>query len=187
MRKKTKLKIINSLEVSSPCHNDNFATNSTETKSGWHCGECNKEVHDLSRYNQKDILKLINETKGNFCALIRRKADGSIITKEPTSYSRALLATGVILASTVLLKNEAFAQVGGIKNTTQEVSDENYSQAELGEIAVLITPTPNIAPTEENGAARTKESCQEAQDKADISPAPTRGKIKIERVPKTKK
>lgn len=201
MRKKPKLKIINSLEVSSPCHSDNFASHSTETKTGWYCGECKKDVHDLSKYTQKDILKLIDESKGNFCALIKRKADGSVITKEPPSYSRALLATGVLLASTVLHQEEAAAQVGGI--TSQEMSDQNQYH-ELGKIAVApsVSPTPEPSPSliESNDTpiVPIDGTCEEVSTPEIAKPglviidpqtptpiAHTRGKVRY--VPKTKK
>lgn len=193
MRKKTKLKIINSLEVSSPCHNDNFASNSTETKSGWYCGECKKVVHDLSRYTQKDILKLIDETEGNFCALIKRKADGSVLTKEPPSYSRALLATGVILASTALFSEKASAQVAGVENKNQEASDQNhFEETTVGLIAITpsATPTPEPSPAliEENDtiktpAAETYEDLS-IQNINPLVPTHTRGKVLLS--PKTK-
>lgn len=197
MRKKQRLEIVNSLEVSSPCHNENFSTNSTETESGWYCGECKKEVHDLSRCSQDEILQLIEQTQGNFCALITRKADGSIITNEPPAYSRSMLATGLLLASTALLQEEAFAQVGGVNDTHQEVSSEDLRR-ELGEVAAPVAQTPNAPQIDENDTTRIEESCADTLKAADLTPLPmvglvemppnsteTRGQVRV--VPKAKK
>ena len=141
MKKHSKLNIVNSLGVSKPCRNKNFATNSTETKTGWYCYECEKEVHDLSRYSEQEILKLIEKTEGSFCALIQRNSSGAILTKEPISYSKALIATGALLVSTSLIQDEVSAQVVPADTVKQETS-----VAELGEVA----PSSSSSSSSEN-------------------------------------
>lgn len=108
MAPKGKFKILNDLRVSKPCASEDFASISEPRENGWYCRHCEKEVHDLAKLSKKQILELIEATGGNFCASIRRRDDGSIITKEAPS--RSLISSGVFLAGTALLASSASAE-----------------------------------------------------------------------------
>ncbi|MEO0322221.1 MAG: hypothetical protein AAF447_04645 [Myxococcota bacterium] len=45
-----------------------------------HCGQCRKNVYDLSAMSRADAEELITLSEGDLCVRFRRRADGTIVT-----------------------------------------------------------------------------------------------------------
>lgn len=71
---------INELAIASPCpvswntmHGDDRVR---------YCGQCEKHVYDLSEMTSAEIMLLIQEKEGQFCAQLYRRRDGTVITAD---------------------------------------------------------------------------------------------------------
>lgn len=72
--------MINELAIAAPC------PVSWDTMQGddrvRYCGQCEKNVYDLSEMTSSEIIQLIQEKEGQVCAQLYRRPDGSVITAD---------------------------------------------------------------------------------------------------------
>jgi hypothetical protein len=77
---KTSLELLNDLQVASPCTADwNEMTGDDDVRF---CGECEKNVYDLSSLTSVQVRSLILEKKGKLCIRFYRRADGTVLTAD---------------------------------------------------------------------------------------------------------
>jgi hypothetical protein len=55
-----------------------------------HCGQCNKNVYNLSSMTRCQAEALVHETEGRLCARLYRRADGTILTENCPAGLRAI-------------------------------------------------------------------------------------------------
>ena len=179
---KSRLKIVDQMTIGSPCPDESFKESAKEIDKGWYCNLCCKDVYDLKRMSKKEIANLVKEKNGNFCAVISRRADGSMITKEPVGAANALLSTGLLFASTTLVSSSAVAQTerGDIAPPPQAI------QAQVGEIAIHSASSESSS----EGSNQSAQSSSSEEVKVPVEHPvyesagavyiPERGKVKIE-------
>ena len=198
MRSKNKLKILNQLAVTKPCEAEDFESISEPRGNGWFCHHCEKEVHDFSKLSKKEILKLVENSGGHFCASIQRRPDGSIVTKEPPSNS--LLYSGVLLAGTSLFASSAMAESPPVLG--EVVVDESaILEAPIrGDVAIpaatpgancdadenmgkppVQTSTPTQQQPPNSAATPSHQNTMETGRVAITPPSHTRGKVAIQK------
>lgn len=66
------------------------------------CNQCNKHVYDFSQMTRDEIEVVLEASRGNLCARVTRKADGSIQTLEHFSSTPHLIRRASPLASAVV-------------------------------------------------------------------------------------
>jgi hypothetical protein len=65
--------------IAAPCSADWDSMPGTDQVR--HCGQCNKNVYNLSAMNRRQAEALLRETEGRLCARLYRRADGTILTE----------------------------------------------------------------------------------------------------------
>jgi len=55
-----------------------------------HCGQCNKNVYNLSALTRRQAEALLRETEGQLCVRLYRRADGTILTENCPAGLRAI-------------------------------------------------------------------------------------------------
>jgi hypothetical protein len=108
-RARAKLPILDNIRTASPCRADwNAMLPAGSGDRVRNCGQCEKQVFNLSEMTRQDAEALILEKHGNLCARYYRRHDGTIITadcrvgvvagrkrKLVAAASLALLGTGI--------------------------------------------------------------------------------------------
>jgi hypothetical protein len=75
---KTPLELLSEIQVASPCAADwNQMTGDDFVRF---CGECSKNVYNLSALTAEEAIDLIREHEGNLCGRFFRRADGNVLT-----------------------------------------------------------------------------------------------------------
>ncbi len=178
---KKRLAIVESINVVSPCQAEDFDREAVRVDDGWYCEHCDERVYDLAAMTKREIAELIDRTDGKFCASVRRRSDGSLVTGDVTSPTRSFISAGALLASTALVSGVALAE----------------SEETIGKIAVTDSETPVAPvplPTEApQPSPDSHASCDDkeqgvtekpsAQATAAATPRPhaLRGKVKVDR------
>jgi hypothetical protein len=182
---KSKLKIVDQLTIGSPCPDESFENNAKALDTGWYCNMCSKEVYDLKKMSKSEIAKLVKNKKGNFCAVISRRQDGSMITKEPVSATNAFLSTGLLLASTTLISSQAIAE-------TERGDVALPSQSNSAQLRGEVYVPPSSSEGSQSSEGSTCSDKSSASEEAQVEPVgpihrtvgavaiePTRGKVAI--------
>lgn len=79
-RTKAKLPVLDNLRVATPCRADwNQMTGDERTR---HCGDCKKNVYNLSHMTREEAEALILEKEGKLCARYYQRHDGTILLKD---------------------------------------------------------------------------------------------------------
>ncbi len=72
--------MLDQIKIASPCSADWERMEGDERVR--FCGECKKNVFDLSAMTRRDAEKLLVETNGNLCTRLYRRADGTVLTAD---------------------------------------------------------------------------------------------------------
>lgn len=79
-RTKAKLPVLENIRVATPCRADwNQMTGDERTR---HCGDCKKNVYNLSNMTRDEAEALIIEKEGKLCARYYQRHDGTILLKD---------------------------------------------------------------------------------------------------------
>lgn len=73
---------LDQLNISSPCTAD-WAQMSGDARKR-HCAACNKFVYDFAQLSRQEVTAIVAARRGSLCARITRRADGSLLTYEPS-------------------------------------------------------------------------------------------------------
>lgn len=80
MRTRAKLPVLDNIRVATPCRADwNQMTGDERTR---HCGDCKKNVYNLSNMTREEAQALIIEKEGKLCARYYQRHDGTILLKD---------------------------------------------------------------------------------------------------------
>ncbi len=77
---KTPLQLLSQVQVASPCTADWNEMAGDEFVR--FCGECSKNVYNLSALTTEAAIDLIREKEGNLCGRFYRRADGTMLTAD---------------------------------------------------------------------------------------------------------
>lgn len=109
------LPMLDNVEIASPCSADwNKMTGSGRVR---HCGECKKDVYDLSEMTRDDAEALL-QREGALCIAFFRRADGTILTAdcpvgvENVRKKRRNRDVVIVAIGTVMLAAMAFQALG---------------------------------------------------------------------------
>jgi hypothetical protein len=130
-RARAKLPILDNIRTASPCRADwNAMLGDDHVRS---CGQCEKQVFNLSEMTRQEAETLIIEKHGNLCARYYRRHDGTIITSDcrvgivagrkrklVAAASLALLGTGIGTA----IQRHNRIDLDGIDNVDVPVAPE---------------------------------------------------------------
>ncbi len=106
---RARLPVLDQIRVASPCSADwNQMTGDDRTR---HCGECRKNVYNLSGMTREEAEALIRERNGDLCVRYYQRADGTILLADCTvgverlrrrgkaaARAAALVASGLVVA-----------------------------------------------------------------------------------------
>src|SRR5258708_30476403 len=71
-------KMLDRISIAAPCSaNWDSMPGSDRVR---HCGQCNKNVYNLSEMTRREAEALLREKEGQLCARLYRRADGTILT-----------------------------------------------------------------------------------------------------------
>ena len=181
MATKLKLTIVEQISVSSPCPDESFEKNAKVLDAGWYCNQCSKEVYDLKKMSRKEIAKLVKAKKGSFCAVVSRRQDGSLITKEPVSSTHSFLSAGLLVASTTLINSAALAQ-SERGDVAIPVQTENHQVGGISiESTTEHTPSSEVSSEQSNASEQTEPaSGPPVRESVGLVAVPERGKVAMD-------
>jgi hypothetical protein len=79
-RTKARLPVLENIRVATPCRADwNQMTGDERTR---HCGDCKKNIYNLSNMTRDEAEALIVEKEGKLCARYYQRHDGTILLKD---------------------------------------------------------------------------------------------------------
>src|ERR1700688_662509 len=100
--------MLDQIRIASPCSADWEQMEGDERVR--FCGECKKNVFNLSAMTRRDAEALLKETNGNICAQLYRRADGMVLTAD--------CPEGLRLKAARLRRRVAWALAGGLGFST---------------------------------------------------------------------
>ena len=77
---RTSLHLLNDVQVASPCHVDwNEMVGNDQARF---CGQCEKQVYNLSEMTAQQAIDLVREKEGKLCVRFYRRHDGTMLTAD---------------------------------------------------------------------------------------------------------
>lgn len=116
----TSTQFLQVVDVATPCHAEwNSMTGDERSR---YCGQCRKQVYNLSAMSADQAVSLIREKEGDLCIRLYRRTDGTVLTSDcPVGVGRVwkrikAVAAGVTAAcvlgcGAVFLPNETFSSI----------------------------------------------------------------------------
>ena len=77
---KTALHVLENIHIASPCEVAWERMPGTERVR--HCSECNQSVYDISSLSAHEAIRLLEDSGGNVCVRLYRRADGKVLTRD---------------------------------------------------------------------------------------------------------
>ena len=71
--------MLDRISVAAPCHADWESMSGTDRVR--HCGQCDKNVYNISAISRQEAEDLIRENEGRLCVRFYRRADGTVLTQ----------------------------------------------------------------------------------------------------------
>src|SRR5262245_42889073 len=138
---------IDQLKVVSPCSTDCDQMYGDEKKP--FCSECDKFVYDFSRMTRKQVEAIVSIHRGQMCARITRRPDGSLLTLEtppvhPAVARRASPVVNATLATILVLSlpaNAINADVSAAQLTVRSDADIDGARIPYGGGEALVGGT----------------------------------------------
>jgi hypothetical protein len=141
-----KLPMLDAVRIASPC-NASWDAMVGDDRVRF-CGECKKNVYNLSAMSGQEAESLLAEREGDICARLYRRADGTVITSDcPVGVRRkrvrrlAIAAVGGgLMAAASALGLRAGARQGSVEPLRVDIP-------QLGEVATGVTTVAEPAET----------------------------------------
>jgi hypothetical protein len=128
-----KLPVLDHLKIASPCHADwSQMTGDERTR---HCGECKKNVYNLSGMTRDEAEALLIERNGDLCVRYYQRHDGTILLADCTVGARKRSKNRRIAVSAAALLAGGFAAASALSNRTvmgQMKTDDEPCHIKLG-------------------------------------------------------
>ncbi|HTL51698.1 MAG TPA: hypothetical protein VL860_03890 [Planctomycetota bacterium] len=141
---------LNVIHVASPCSADWAAM--TGDAQARHCGQCHKNVYNLSAMTEADALALIRAKEGHLCVRFFQRADGTVLTqdcpvgllaKQRAQLRAAWAKASAQIAAIAMLTFGFFGFGCTARGTATGASSTNGTSA-IGLQAPLPTPPPAV-------------------------------------------
>jgi hypothetical protein len=106
-------KLLNDIRIAAPCDAD-WADMVGDERTR-HCGQCSKNVYNLSSMTAQQAAELVREREGRVCVRLYRRKDGTVLTADcpvglaERAWRRAKRSTLAAAALTVALFTGLFA------------------------------------------------------------------------------
>lgn len=152
-RARARLPVLDNIRVASPCSADWAKMTGDERVRA--CGDCNKDVYNLSGMTRDEAQALIVAKQGRLCVRYFQRSDGTILLADCTvgvarkrrrrlvaAGAVALLAGGGAIAHRALSKDAPQATLGAI---AMPIEDEPCAIEVKGEIAEPAVDEPPMA------------------------------------------
>ncbi|MEP6850150.1 MAG: carboxypeptidase-like regulatory domain-containing protein [Acidobacteriota bacterium] len=142
---------VNGLRIAAPCSVGWDVMPGDDRKR--FCASCRLSVYNVSGMTETEVTRLIGERNGRICMRLRRRADGTVITRDCPVGMRAVrkrvgVFAGATLAAILGLFSISFGQKNDDQNVTIDASKiqvtRRASHAESGNLSGMVT--------DENGA-----------------------------------
>jgi len=144
VRARARLPVLDHIRVASPCTADwNQMTGDERTR---HCGQCKKDVYNLSGMTRDEAEALLIERNGDLCVRYFQRHDGTILLADCTvgiqrRRRRRWIAAG---AATMLAAGAGVA--GAVQHSAQATLGALRMPSELPRIEEVVPPLPTSAP-----------------------------------------
>jgi hypothetical protein len=147
LQARTRLPVLDNIRVAAPCSASWAAMTGTDRVRA--CGDCNKNVYNLSEMTRDEAEALIAEKEGRLCVRYFQRSDGTILLKDcgvgvKRRRRRRFVAAGVAASLA--------ASVYGYVRTRHATMGEPVEQARMGDISQprqitmgKIAPPPPVA------------------------------------------
>jgi hypothetical protein len=119
------------------------------------CGECKKNVYNLSAMSRQQAEKLMLDTEGKICVMFYKRHDGTVLTQDcPVGWRKVVSESRKRAALARAACISVFASALGLAGCGPQSSSTNKPPARLtGEVCVPTpSPTP-VPPIREMGEA----------------------------------
>ncbi len=159
-RTRAKLPVLDNIRVATPCRAD--WKQMTGDERARHCGDCKKNVYNLSNMTRDEAEALIIEKEGKLCVRYYQRHDGTIILKDCSigiiaRRKRRLIAAGAIalLGSAALFAFkktrpvEADVPTCGNPSTHENVTTRYVITGEVEAPPAPLPPAPHVEPEHE--------------------------------------
>ncbi len=99
MNPRRALPLLENIQIASPCNADWNSMSGDERVR--FCGDCRKQVYNLSGMSADEAEALLREKEGDLCARLYRRADGTVLTTDcpegnPTVWAPGPPTTGMV-------------------------------------------------------------------------------------------
>jgi hypothetical protein len=113
-------KMLDRVSIAAPCPADWDSMPGTDQVR--HCGQCNKNVYNLSAMTRREAEALLREKEGQLCARLYRRADGTILTENCPAGLRAIgrrvsRVAGAAMSAVATLSSATAAQFPMFRNS----------------------------------------------------------------------
>ena len=150
---KNSLPVLPQIKINSPCPMDWDEMDGDASRR--FCGHCQKHVHNFAEMDADSVGELLGSGI-SICAKIKKRADGSIVTKERRISRRTWFGRLGALAASVA----AFVTLGGCREPVDEVMGGMEAPApvagpmlmgevesvELGDVMIMEPPAAALEP-----------------------------------------
>lgn len=143
---RAKLPVLDNIRVASPCSAD-WAKMSGDDRTR-HCGDCKKNVYNISELTRDEAEALIVEKEGRLCVRYFQRADGTILLKDCVIGVRRKRRRRVIVAGAAALIAGG-AAMAFAKFRESQVEDHvmgKWSESEYVQGGIGAEPIPEVAP-----------------------------------------
>lgn len=139
------------LRIASPCKADWSQMVGDERVR--YCGQCRKNVYDLSGMRRDEATALIRDRTGELCVRLWRRADGTVITADcPVGERTRRVRRLAVIAGGGLLAGAAAAMAGATATQGDIGPPEDGAHVVAGGIQPMPELDPPVVPTVEPSA-----------------------------------
>lgn len=139
---RARLPVLDNIRVASPCSADwSKMTGDERTR---HCGDCKKNVYNISELTRDEAERLIVEKEGRLCVRYYQRMDGTILLKDCVVGVRRKRRRRVIVAgaAAMLAGGAAIAFAKFREEAREEPVVGKFSEYVQGGISAPPAPTP---------------------------------------------
>lgn len=140
---KSKLPVLDNIRVASPC--SAAWSGMTGDERVRHCGDCKKNVYNLSEMTRDEAEALIVEKEGRLCVRYYQRADGTILLKDCVVGARRKRRRRIVAAGAAAMLAGGAALYAKLAGDDAKPSED--VEAYAGEL-VIETPPPAPPPPE---------------------------------------
>lgn len=166
-RARAKLPVLDQIRVASPCTADwNRMTGDNRTR---HCGECQKNVYNLSGMTREEAEALIIERNGDLCVRYYQRHDGTILLADCTIGAQHKRRQRRIAAGAAALVAGGLAAAGAMAN---HVTMGEMARPEAQVVQGGLGPPPGLTAQQQADEAPSADQAAPPRELLDAAKAP---------------